>query len=65
MTKPSRQLPRCHTCRCWHQRRFALEDAIEYGRDLIPLVRAAVAERDTAQGLPGAFPLDAISLLHQ
>jgi alkanesulfonate monooxygenase len=25
-----------------------LEDAIEYGRDLIPLVRAAVAERDAA-----------------
>ncbi len=26
-----------------------LEDAIEYGRDLIPLVRAAVAERDVAR----------------
>jgi alkanesulfonate monooxygenase len=26
-----------------------LEDAIEYGRDLIPLVRGAVAERDTAR----------------
>ncbi|NKJ43095.1 alkanesulfonate monooxygenase SsuD/methylene tetrahydromethanopterin reductase-like flavin-dependent oxidoreductase (luciferase family) [Novosphingobium sp. SG720] len=26
-----------------------LEDAIEYGRDLLPLVRAAVAERDMAR----------------
>ena len=28
------------------------EDAIEYGRDLIPLVRAAVATRDADAGLP-------------
>lgn len=36
-----------------------LPDAVEYGRELIPRVRALVAERDAATGSPGGAATDA------